>query len=833
MEINMELALITGDKLRKSLGEVNVPEIVTMFLDGNFETALGTDSAMQVLTENTDNEENLETCIVKNVQCYLSSDMGDGQTSHSRELEVLAVGASCLQLFVQNNWTGPATFITPSAFLDLNFSEKTVVQEDALAYLFVDGEPVYARSQFSGFLQLAKVIFLDCRDLFTAVQTREWWLTRCLMVQQQLLEQRSPTLKDIIFQAHTEIAKKEALVGSEENRDVAILFHIEAAQMCQFYWDNKGAQSHVEQAQMLAGMKVELTGVLGKRTRYQQEAKAQLVVKVTRSEEVTPLPPVGLCDPEFSAPVPKSLPINDDTVLDVIDFKEKESDDTQLSPLEQALLYITMEAHRRALPEDRLTNEETIAYLERIISQVSIWSVSVSAHTLRSKLEQKNRRRVERSMRQLEELFNQTTRVEPPVAVRLQLFYAALPPTVWVIQSQLAALLMSLGLLGEALKIYEHLQLWEDAINCYKLMDKLNKAESVIREQLAQKETPTLLCFLGDVTCDKTHYERAWEMSNHRNARAMRCLGYIHFREQRYDEAVECFEKSLAINYLQIPVWFTCGCASLTAEKYESAVTAFKRCVNIDYDNFEAWSNLATAYAKLKKKREAFLTVKEALKCSYENWRLWENCLVFATDCGEFDEAIRAYNRMLDLKEKFLDVQILRVLVKAVVNNMEDAGKKPAGRLLPKLLQLFGRMTAVMTVDADTWKMYAELSGTETPEHPADQEKVADHLQKAHRCLTLKSNWDRLPENCEKVAQSVLELTKVLRTCVEQTKDMQKIREFLNRMKFSLRGVTSAIKVTHTDPATQELAEPLKSTCQTLDAEVQSVMEQLEKLWKA
>ena len=34
----------------------------------------------------------------------------------------------------------------------------------------------------------------------------------------------------------------------------------------------------------------------------------------------------------------------------------------------------------------------------------------------------------------------------------------------------------------------------------------------------------------------------------------------------------------------QIPVWFTCGCASLAAQKYESAVRAFKRCVNIDYD---------------------------------------------------------------------------------------------------------------------------------------------------------------------------------------------------------------------------------------------------------
>ena len=58
------------------------------------------------------------------------------------------------------------------------------------------------------------------------------------------------------------------------------------------------------------------------------------------------------------------------------------------------------------------------------------------------------------------------------------------------------------------------------------------QAESVIRQQLAIKETPTLLCYLGDVTRDRTHYQRAWEMSNHRSARAQRCLGYIYFHER-------------------------------------------------------------------------------------------------------------------------------------------------------------------------------------------------------------------------------------------------------------------------------------------------------------
>ena len=58
----------------------------------------------------------------------------------------------------------------------------------------------------------------------------------------------------------------------------------------------------------------------------------------------------------------------------------------------------------------------------------------------------------------------------------------------------------------------------------------------MIREQLAVKETANLWCFLGDVTRNMEHYEKAWELSKHKSARAQRCMGYLYFGKEQVSD---------------------------------------------------------------------------------------------------------------------------------------------------------------------------------------------------------------------------------------------------------------------------------------------------------
>jgi hypothetical protein len=93
---------------------------------------------------------------------------------------------------------------------------------------------------------------------------------------------------------------------------------------------------------------------------------------------------------------------------------------------------------------------------------------------------------------------------------------------------------VSLGIIRSALEIFERLEMWDDVVSCYQMLEKEKEAEAVVRRQLElNPRSPKLICLLGDIKKDPKYYEEAWALSDGHYARAMRSLGAWYFKFEK------------------------------------------------------------------------------------------------------------------------------------------------------------------------------------------------------------------------------------------------------------------------------------------------------------
>ena len=133
----------------------------------------------------------------------------------------------------------------------------------------------------------------------------------------------------------------------------------------------------------MANLDIELVGVFGKRTKYQQKDLAQLFAKLKNDNTIQKnldFTNLEYLNKDFNlSELPKDLVLNDDTVLNKIKVsnpeQEKELEDSRkfISQLEQVVLYCSMFDFYKNNPKHELTKEEMSSLIEvRIKNNFSI-----------------------------------------------------------------------------------------------------------------------------------------------------------------------------------------------------------------------------------------------------------------------------------------------------------------------------------------------------------------------------------------------------------------------------------------------------------------------------
>ncbi|KAF7122103.1 hypothetical protein CNMCM5793_000058 [Aspergillus hiratsukae] len=463
----------------------------------------------------------------------------------------------------------------------------------------------------------------------------------------------------------------------------------------------------------------------------------------------------------------KSMTVQEESTLPPALQSLDPGNQPQLDPVDSAILLGLASAIINTSPENGLTREETHPYAIRVLEGGSSnWQVYTQALLVRSRVEGYRARTVERAVLQMQALVDQviadtasldtqttenvqqaTTFLPRPeksesasAAERLEYIWLLNSPTRWSLEAELAQRWVNLGGLRTALDIYERLQMWPEVALCYAATDREEKAKYVVRRQLYEPtgpdpddenekfdgpelsplpvDAPRLLCILGDIDTDPTMYERAWEVSNNRYARAQRSLArhYLSLKPPALEKAEEAYRKSLQINRLNHSAWFALGCVQLELQKWQDAIDSFTRTVQLEDTDAEAWSNLAAAMLRTakpsettetaeeepqdadadadsetkqaqqdpyKRKREALAALHRAAQLKHTDARIWDNVLTVAASipppATPWRDVVTAQRRVIELLgpkngEKCVDIPVLSMLIEHLVDtyNYED-----------------------------------------------------------------------------------------------------------------------------------------------------------------
>ncbi|KAI4994400.1 hypothetical protein ZWY2020_029448 [Hordeum vulgare] len=755
---------------------------------------------------------------------------------------VLSAAVAALLAFTQQNVTGPSGKFPPFPFQTSRLDEEghgdpgSKWDDWASGHLAAFGSHVHGKFALLPFIVFAELLFtsiqgLDSSDCWSV----QWWLCRISLSQQNILDELSSSLFDRVqvykneMLAHFgELEKVSSYWGSllcdEEGFSFVSAVFLEAGIVEYKYGQVDASRLHLDSAQEACGIHLSLTGILGFRTIHQVDAKSQmvLVAKTTKSAaddgQSTELAG-SQSDGVASRNAGSSVPSESDEFCDILrtprlaengnetSGESMTSANTQisLSAIQQAAVLAQCLYVSRRSRSDEMSGWEMAPYIESIDSQEKSYFVVRSlCDVLRIRWESTRSRTKQRALLMMENLVEDIAKEFPVVSQRTKLVFGVHMPPIPALRKEYGELLISCGLLGEALNVFKELELWDNLIYCYRLSGKVADAVSLINTRLSvTPNDPRLWCSLGDATNNDDHYKKALEVSDNKSARALRSLARSAYNRNDFHTSKILWGSALALNSLYPDGWFAYGTAAWKDKDLEKAVDAFSRAVQIDPENGEAWNNIACLHMIRGKSQAAVQAFKEAVKFKRNSWEVWENYSKVALDTCNMRLTLEAVKMVLNLSSnKRFNVDLLdKVMVsveeqarhlsdtqeaKSISNASDDANKET--RLPNQLLGVIGDILQQIVrsgaSNAEIWGLYARWHKSK-----GNLMACSEALLKQVRSLQGSGLWHD-QKKFTKYAQASLQLCKVYIEISSTTGSRRELLSAEMHLKSSLKQAT-------------------------------------------